>query len=128
MTNGKIEFMLDEEKKVTITSNQVNFGIYLLSIIKKNKDYQQGLSLVKLLSDVMDLFVGSEKIRPTLDDPFRVNVLVHGRENGMEYHTIFGFYQYMLDNELSTALFDGEIEEFPADAKYAIEEGLCSPE
>lgn len=120
--DNKIEFMLDEEKKVTIKSNEEAFSMYLLGIVKNNPEYKKGLSLLDLLSDVMDLYVGSESYRPTLDNPLRVNIRVHGAEKGVEDHTLFGFYHYVLDQSLSTALFDEEITEMPKEAIQMIEE------
>lgn len=119
---NKVEFMLDEEKKVTIKSNEESFPSYLLGIVKNNPDYKKGLSLLDLLSDVMDLFVGLENYRPTLDNPLRVNIRVHGAEKGIEDHTLFGFYHYVLDQSLSTALFDEEIIDMPKEAIKMIEE------
>lgn len=120
--DSKIEFMLDEEKKVTIKSSEEAFPTYLLGIVKNNPDYKKGLSLLDLLSDVMDLFVGLENYRPTLDNPLRVNIRVHGAEKGIENHTLFAFYHYVLDQSLSTALFDEEITEMPKEAIQMIEE------
>ena len=103
----QVQFMMDEENRVTIKSPNESFPLYLLGMVTNNPEYKKETSLLEL--------VGDEHLRPTADDSFRVNIRVHGPNIGIENYTLFGFYQYPVSKKLSAALFDEELITIPED-------------
>ena len=100
----QVQFMMDEENRVTVKSLNESFPLYLLGMVT---------SLLELVGDAICLFVEDEHLRPTADDSFRVNIRVHGPNIGIEDYTLFGFYQYPVSKKLSAALFDEELITIP---------------
>ena len=118
----QVQFMMDEENRVTIKSPNESFPLYLLGMVTNNPEYKKEKSLLELVGDAICLFVEDEHLRPTPDESFRANIRVHGPNIGIEDYTLIGFYQYPISKKLSAALFDEELVAIPEEELSLIKE------
>ena len=112
----KIEFRVDEFKKVTVYSQYESLSLYLLGMSTNNEDYKEGVSVAEMISDGFVLFANAEKLRPTVEKPLYAFIEIIS-EKGLEEYTLFAFYRQALSTRISTAIFDDKITSIPDEAR-----------
>lgn len=112
----KIEFRVDESKKVTVYSQYESLSLYLLGMSANNEAYKEGVSVAEMISDGFALFANAEKLRPTVEKPLYAFIEIIS-EKGLEEYTLFAFYRQALSTQISTAIFDDKITSIPEDAR-----------
>lgn len=114
----KAEFLMDENRKITVKSKIESLPLYILSVTK-NKDFKENVSVAEVVTSGIAAYVTDEKYRPTVENPVIVYVNSHGRD-GIKDFTFFGFYEYITSTLISTAVFEDELKEIPDFAKENI--------
>lgn len=112
----KIEFRVDESKKVTVRSQYKLLSLFLLGMSANNKNYKEGVSVAEMVSDGFVLFASAEKLRPTIEKPLYAFIEIIS-EKGLEEYTLFAFYRQALSTQISTAIFDDKITSIPEETR-----------
>ena len=107
-TVHQIQFLMNENSKVTIKTEEKAFAPILIKNLYTNKEFQSGKSLYNLITESLVEFLTAMNKRPTLDSPIRVNFQVFDKD-GIKEYTIFGFYTYPISEQLDVAYFDEEV-------------------
>ena len=115
----KIEFRVDDSKKVTVYSQYESLSLYLLGMSTNNEDYKEDVSIAEMISDGFVLSANAEKLRPTVEKPLYAFVEIIS-EKGLEEYTLFAFYRQSLSTQISTAIFDNKITSIPEEARIEL--------